>query len=259
MENMDIYNAVKKPPPFALKPITGGRLRGFTDVNPQWRIMVMTEHFGVCGVGWKYTIEKLWLEPVSAEICAFAEVALSIKVDGEWSSPIPGIGGSMLLEKETKGFHVSDECYKMAITDALSVAMKMLGVAGDVYAGAFDGSKYSERSSVSKKAPEEKSQVDTPPPEASKEEPGKPAAPVGDSSHSKGEVGGIDMDWLEESLKVLQDKGIKAYSDKTILAYINAITRAEPKHATISEAVAKLDKAQANGLVKRVSDALEMA
>jgi uncharacterized protein YajQ (UPF0234 family) len=30
----------------------------------------------------------------------------------------------------------------MAVTDAISVAMKMLGVAADIYAGKFDGSKY---------------------------------------------------------------------------------------------------------------------
>ena len=34
---------------------------------------------------------------------------------------------------ESKGAYVSDECYKMALTDALSVAMKALGVAADVY------------------------------------------------------------------------------------------------------------------------------
>jgi len=69
--------------------------------------------------------------------------------------------------------------------------------------------------------------------------------------------GFIDMDWLNESLKTLQSKGIKAYSDKTILSYLNAITRG--KCATIAEAVSNLDKAQANDLVRRVQDALEMA
>lgn len=139
---MEIWNALKKPPQSALKTIQGGRLRGFTDVNPQWRYKAMTEHFGVCGIGWRYTIEKLWLEPAEEEICAFAEVALSVKIKNEWSAPIPGIGGSMLLAQETAGPHVSDEAYKMAITDALSVAMKMIGMAADVYEGFFDGTKY---------------------------------------------------------------------------------------------------------------------
>ena len=142
MENMKYWEALRRPPPEALRAIQGGRLTGKTDINPQWRYKVMTEQFGPCGVGWKFTIDKLWLEPASDEICAFAQVSLSIKVDGEWSDPIPGVGGSMLLEKESRGLHVSDEAYKMAITDALSVCMKMLGVAADVYAGLFDGSKF---------------------------------------------------------------------------------------------------------------------
>jgi hypothetical protein len=110
-----------------------------TDIKPQWRILVMTENFGPVGIGWKYTIEKLWTERTDdAHVCAFALINLSIKHDGEWSAPIPGIGGSMLLVQETKGTHTSDEAYKMAVTDALSVAMKALGVGADVYMGYSD-------------------------------------------------------------------------------------------------------------------------
>ncbi len=152
MENMQYWNVLKAPPREALRPITGGRLRGKTDISPQWRYKAMTELFGVCGVGWKYAVNKLWLEPAGDEICAFAEVSLSILHDGKWSDPIPGVGGSMLRAKEDRGLHVSDEAYKMAITDALSVAMKMLGVAADVYAGLFDGKNYSEDTAAPKKA-----------------------------------------------------------------------------------------------------------
>ena len=144
MENMTIWEALRRPPLEALKRIQGGRLAGKTDINPQWRYKAMTEQFGVCGIGWIYTIDKLWLETSGDEVCAFAAIGLKIKVDGEWSEPIPGIGGSMLVAKESSGLHVSDEAYKMAITDALSVAMKMIGVAADIYAGLFDGSKYTE-------------------------------------------------------------------------------------------------------------------
>ena len=159
MENLKYWDALKQPPLEALKTIQGGRLKGKTDISPQWRYKAMTEQFGVCGVGWKYTVDKLWLEPAGDEICAFAEIGLSIKVDSEWSAPIPGIGGSMLREQETKGLYVSDECYKMAITDALSVAMKMIGVAADIYAGLFDGSKYT----TERKPAQRTSQKDEPP------------------------------------------------------------------------------------------------
>lgn len=139
---MEIWNKLKQPPKSALKQIGGGRLKGMTDVNPQWRYQAMTENFGPCGQNWKYEIVKLWLEPATDnQVCAFALINLYIK-NGEWSEPIPGIGGSMMVAKESSGLHVSDEAYKMAVTDALSVAMKMIGMAADIYAGLWDGSKY---------------------------------------------------------------------------------------------------------------------
>ncbi|MHA1280854.1 MAG: hypothetical protein ACTSQ8_27265, partial [Candidatus Helarchaeota archaeon] len=38
----------------------------------------------------------------------------------------------------------NDEAYKMALTDALSVAMGRIGIAADIYMGKWDGSKYSD-------------------------------------------------------------------------------------------------------------------
>ena len=137
--NLTVWDKMKTPPKEALKTITGGRLKGKTDINPQWRYQAMTEQFGMCGVGWHYEVEQVWKEPLEdGQVFAFAKILLFIG-DGK---PIPGIGGSMLVEKETAGLHASDEGYKMAITDALSVAMKMIGVGADIYAGLFDGSKY---------------------------------------------------------------------------------------------------------------------
>jgi len=143
-DNMKIWDAVKQPPPTALREIKGGRLAGKTDINPQWRYQAMTEQFGVCGIGWKYDVIRVWLEPTDGgQVVAFAEVRLYIKVNETWSDGIPGIGGSMLIAKEKAGLYVSDECYKMAITDALSVAMKMLGFGANIYAG-LTNTKYSK-------------------------------------------------------------------------------------------------------------------
>lgn len=60
-------------------------------------------------------------------------IELYVKYEGEWSQAIPGTGGSKLATKERNGVYVSDECYKMATTDALSVACKNLGIGADVY------------------------------------------------------------------------------------------------------------------------------
>jgi len=143
--NKEIWDKVKRPPADALKTITGGRLNGKSDINPQWRYEIMTEIFGMCGQGWKYTIDKKWLEPTTdGQVVAFADITLYVfnKETSLWSEGIPANGGSMLIEKEKAGLHSSDEAYKMAITDALGTAMKMLGVAADIYAGKWDGSKY---------------------------------------------------------------------------------------------------------------------
>ena len=105
-----------------------------TDINPMWRIKTLTEQFGVCGIGWKYVITDKRLEQgANGEIAAFVDIDLYVKVDGEWSEPIPGTGGSSFVAKERNGMYTSDECFKMALTDALSVACKALGFAADVY------------------------------------------------------------------------------------------------------------------------------
>lgn len=141
---MEIYDALRKPPREAIKPISAGRLKGKSDINPMWRIKALTEQFGPCGFGWRYEITRQWTEAGSdGEICVMCNINLYVMVGGEWSHPIPGTGGSMLVAKERNGPYTSDECYKMALTDALSVACKALGVAADVYWDK-DPTKYSK-------------------------------------------------------------------------------------------------------------------
>jgi len=135
MENMKIYDAGKSVPEEAQKTIKGGRLNGFTDINPMWRIRKLTELFGPCGIGWYYEIDREWLERYegTGEVAAFVRISLYIKADGEWSKPIVGVGGSMFAANERNGVRVSDEAFKMAQTDALSVACKNIGIGAVVY------------------------------------------------------------------------------------------------------------------------------
>lgn len=137
MGNMDIYSAVSAVPDNAQKRITGGRLNGMTDINPMWRIRELTELFGPCGIGWKYKIVREWLETASTgEVGAFVDIELQYRImpDADWSEPIPGTGGSKFVAAEKgNNLRASDECYKMALTDAISVACKALGFGADVY------------------------------------------------------------------------------------------------------------------------------
>jgi hypothetical protein len=144
MENKRIWSKVSNPPATALKQIGGGRLKGMTDINPQWRLEAMTELFGPIGQDWGYTIDKLWREDgAHDEVFAFALVSVWY-IEESKSESIQGVGGSKLVTKEKDGLFSSDEGYKMAVTDALSVALKALGVGSAIYQGKWDGSKYKD-------------------------------------------------------------------------------------------------------------------
>lgn len=135
-ENMKIFNLVKRVPKEAKKTITGGRLKGMTDIKPMWRIEKLTEMFGPCGIGWKTKIlNKEIIDVSNGEKIVTIDIHLFIKQNGEWSEPIEGIGGNKLIAKENNGLYNSDEAFKMAYTDALSVACKSLGMGAEVYWG----------------------------------------------------------------------------------------------------------------------------
>lgn len=143
--NLKLYESIRKVPPEAQKIIGGGRLKGMTDINPMWRIKVLTEQFGPCGIGWYYEItDKRMEKGFGEEVSVFVDINLYINVDGRWSAAIPGTGGSMFVSKDKNGHYTSDECFKMATTDALSVACKSLGMGADVYWDK-DATKYSPR------------------------------------------------------------------------------------------------------------------
>lgn len=143
-KNLELYNRVRDVPKEAIKSITAGRLKGKSDINPMWRIKKLTEEFGMCGFGWRYEILRMWNEEgANGEIASFVHINLFVRHNGEWSEAIQGIGGSSFVSNEKTGKYTSDECYKMALTDAISVACKSLGFAADIYFS-NDSTKYTE-------------------------------------------------------------------------------------------------------------------
>lgn len=136
-DNMKLYNLGRTVPQEAMKEIKAGRLKGFTDINPMWRIKRLTEMFGPCGIGWWYTIKdkNIIHDEITKQAAAFVDIEL-FYVDPETSltsHAIPGTGGSGFISQESKGAYMSDECFKMALTDAISVAAKSIGIGADVY------------------------------------------------------------------------------------------------------------------------------
>lgn len=131
---MKLYEQFRAVPKEAQKEIEGGKLKGFTDINPMWRIKALTEAFGVVGQGWYYTIdEKNVIETHSGEKSVQVEISLFVKQDDKWSEAIKGIGGSMIVATERGKLVSNDEAFKMALTDAISVSCKALGMGADIY------------------------------------------------------------------------------------------------------------------------------
>ena len=148
MDNMQIYNAARSVPVEAQKGFNTGKFAG-TDINPMWRIKTLTTLFGPAGVGWYVDDVVERCEIHGETTISIVNLNLYIKVNGEWSKPIFGTGGNVLLRKGS----ASDEGYKMALTDALSVACKMLGIGADIYFDK-DVTKYTEQNITPPGSPE---------------------------------------------------------------------------------------------------------
>lgn len=136
-QNMRLYERLRSVPAEAKKPIEDGRLKGATNINTMWRLKHLTEVFGPCGFGWRYEIVNKYTQPATdTEVSAFVDVNLYVKdpVTGEWSAAIPGTGGNVYTRMERSGkLFVNDEAFKMALSDAISVSAKALGLGADVY------------------------------------------------------------------------------------------------------------------------------
>lgn len=133
------YDKLRMPPKEALRTIDVGKLKGKSDINPQWKIEALTDVFGLCGVGWRFTVENEETHTCdSGEVLLYMKVALQVKDGDKWSEPVYGYGGDFIIQKNKNGLVPNDEAYKMCLTDALGNAMKCVGVAADVFRGIYD-------------------------------------------------------------------------------------------------------------------------
>lgn len=139
--SMMLWRKYAEPPAEALKSFDNGSFKG-TDISPMWRIRCLTEEFGPCGIGWYTEVVEHWSDVAwssDIEQCVTTHVRIKLYyVDsqtGEWSKPVEAVGGNTmtLYSRKFKNTRVSDEAYKMAYTDAIGGACKMLGIGGSVY------------------------------------------------------------------------------------------------------------------------------
>ena len=123
---MGVYDVARKVPSNAIKKISGGAYgaAGLSDVNPQWRIERMTEIFGTIGDGWVWEPVEQWVE----NGVHYAHVVVQYKkADGEYSLPVHGYGGTKVGSKD------DSDLLKSSFTDAISNALRYLGVGADVW------------------------------------------------------------------------------------------------------------------------------
>lgn len=156
VDNMELWNQLFQTDKKEVQPITGKGYKGDSP-KPYYLIEKCTAMFGPCGIGWGYKIvdhgfnDYKYQEPVGST-GAFVErtiinhwciVEFWYKWKGEKSEPIQQFGGTLAGNKTSTGKQQLDEdACKKSVTDALVKCMSCIGIAGDIFSGRWDDSKY---------------------------------------------------------------------------------------------------------------------
>lgn len=143
MAELTIWQELEVTDPRATTAFDRGGFKG-TAIKPIWMVKRMTEQFGTCGIGWGICEPTFQVVPAGNEILVYCTVSIWITEPGQ---RICGVGGDMVLQTFKKGKpeeyqKADDEAFKKAYTDALSNAMKFLGMGADIHMGRFEDSKY---------------------------------------------------------------------------------------------------------------------
>lgn len=137
--NLALWNKVSRVPKEHLKGFTrGGGFKG-TAIKPMWSIHTMTEHFGPCGEGWGIGKPDFTVVPSDNETLVYCTVSVW---HGKPSNMVYGVGGDKVRATFSSGAKNDDEAFKKAFTDAITNALKHIGVGADIHMGLWDGNKY---------------------------------------------------------------------------------------------------------------------
>ncbi len=143
-ENMTLWSISGRTDPAHVKRFK--RSGGFegTAIKPMWSYQRMTEEFGPCGMGWGVNEPTFQVVPgCDGEVLIYCTVSIYYR-RGEHNIPhtVFGVGGDKIVSKNRHGLNNDDEAAKKAFTDAITNALKLIGVGADVHMGLFDDSKY---------------------------------------------------------------------------------------------------------------------
>lgn len=138
--NTELWDKLGKTDPAHTKGFTrGGGFKG-TAIKPMWSYRRMTEEFGPVGKGWGIYAPSFQVVPgTDGETLVFCTVSIWYEKPDQMSW---GVGGDKVIAKFSSGHKSDDEAFKKAFTDAITNAMKFIGVGADVHMGMFDDSKY---------------------------------------------------------------------------------------------------------------------
>jgi len=138
-ENTKLWDMLGRTDPTHTKQFTrGGGFKG-TAIKPMWSYRRMTEEFGPCGTGWGIGAPEFSIQDCGEERLVFCTVSVWYE---KHEQTLIGVGGDKVVGKNKYGVSTDDEAYKKAFTDAVTNALKLLGVGADVHMGLFDDNKY---------------------------------------------------------------------------------------------------------------------
>lgn len=156
-DNLAIWDQIVETPTQFVKPYKGMGGAQLKSVNAEYRWKRMTELFGPIGVGWGFEVrhrEIIEGGPLTRgkgeqeTIVATAQVhTVRVRVWYIWNGErreVDGVGHTPFVFANQYGVQTDWDYEKKSITDALSNAMRYLGLAGDVFMGFFDVPGYVE-------------------------------------------------------------------------------------------------------------------
>lgn len=139
MSKTDLWDRLGKTDPKHTKAFQrAGGFKG-TAIKPMWSFRRMTEEFGPCGAGWGINEPKFQIVETTEETLVYCTVSVW---HGSREQVVFGVGGDKAMGKNRNGSFTDDEAFKKAFTDAVTNALKLIGVGADVHMGLFDDSKY---------------------------------------------------------------------------------------------------------------------
>lgn len=137
--NLALWDSVARVPPEHLKGFKRGGGFSGTAIKPMWAIKTMTERFGPCGERWGMDAPEFTTHAANGEILVYCVLPVWVE---KTNAKIYGVGGDKILSVNKYGPQTDDEAFKKAYTDALTNALKLLGVGADIHMGLWDGNKY---------------------------------------------------------------------------------------------------------------------